>query len=201
MSSEKRIANILSTLLRLGPPPVDEQPANEMTNVAGQEMPNYSESEIGPESVEMTTVVHPDGRMSQYPPADKWHDWVEYDGKNWPRKIARRYTLIPTVCFNCESACGLLAYVDKTTYEIRKFEGNPAHPGSRGRNCAKGPATLNQIYDPERILYPLKRVGERGEGRWKRVSWDEALDTVSNRFKQVIAENGPEAIIVALKFR
>ena len=48
--------------------------------------------------------------------------------------------------------------------EVRKLEGNPAHPGSRGRNCAKGPATVNQINDPERILYPLKRVGQRGEG-------------------------------------
>ena len=69
------------------------------------------------------------------------------------------YSIVPTTCFNCESGCGLLAYVDKETFEIKKFEGNPVHPGSRGRNCAKGPATHNQTYDPERILYPLKRVG------------------------------------------
>jgi anaerobic selenocysteine-containing dehydrogenase len=69
---------------------------------------------------------------------------------------------VPTTCFNCESACGLLAYIDKETLEVRKFEGNPEHPGSRGRNCAKGPATLNQIHDVDRILYPLKRVGKRG---------------------------------------
>ena len=56
--------------------------------------------------------------------------------------------------------------------------GNPLHPGSRGRNCAKGPATHNQTYDPERILYPLKRVGARGEGRWKRITWNEALDEI-----------------------
>ena len=48
---------------------------------------------------------------------------------------------------------------------IKKFEGNPAHPGSRGRNCAKGPATVNQVNDPERILTPLRRVGERGAGQ------------------------------------
>ena len=48
--------------------------------------------------------------------------------------------------------------------EIRKLEGNPRHPGSRGRNCAKGPATLNQVYDPERILYPLKRAGRARRG-------------------------------------
>ena len=68
--------------------------------------------------------------------------------------------LVPTTCFNCESACGLLAYVDRETLQVRKFEGNPEHPGSRGRNCAKGPATLNQVTDPDRILFPLKRAGQ-----------------------------------------
>lgn len=62
------------------------------------------------------------------------------------------------------------------------------HPGSRGRNCAKGPATLNQVYDPDRILYPLKRVGRRGEGKWKRVSWDEALDDIAGRIRRAIIE-------------
>ncbi|MEZ4241565.1 MAG: molybdopterin-dependent oxidoreductase [Myxococcota bacterium] len=121
--------------------------------------------------------------MSSYPPPERWDDWVEWDAKAWPNRQARRYTLVPTICFNCEAACGLLAYVDKETYEIRRFEGNPAHPGSRGRNCAKGPATHNQVYDPERILYPLKRVGARGEGRWKRVSWDEALDDIAAKMR------------------
>mgnify|MGYP001444455704 CR=1 FL=1 len=95
--------------------------------------------------------------------------------------MEKTYKLIPTVCFNCESACGLLAYVDTKNYEIRKFEGNPLHPGSRGRNCAKGPATHNQVYDPERILYPLKRVGKRGEGKWMRISWDQALDEIGTK--------------------
>ena len=99
--------------------------------------------------------------LDTFPPRERWEDWVEYDPKAWPKKVEKRYRLIPTTCFNCEAACGLVAYVDKDTNEIRKLEGNPYHPGSRGRNCAKGPATLNQVYDPERILYPLKRVGER----------------------------------------
>jgi anaerobic selenocysteine-containing dehydrogenase len=121
--------------------------------------------------------------MSSYPPSDNWDDWVEWDAKAWPKKVARNYSLVPTVCFNCESACGLLAYVDKETYEIRRFEGNPAHPGSRGRNCAKGPATHNQIYDPERLLYPLKRVGKRGEGKWKRITWDQAVAEISEKMR------------------
>ncbi len=127
--------------------------------------------------------------LTNYPPIEKWDDWIEYDPKAWPKKVPRRYMLIPTVCFNCESACGLLAYVDKETLEIQKFEGNPVHPGSRGRNCAKGPATKNQIYDPERILYPLKRVGQRGEGQWQRVTWDEVLDDIAARMRKAIQED------------
>ncbi|MEO0605264.1 MAG: formate dehydrogenase, partial [Myxococcota bacterium] len=104
-------------------------------------MPAYG---IAPDAtVDKLEVRHPDGRLSQYPPSDRWDDWVEWESSAWPDRVARRYTLVPTICFNCESGCGLLAYVDKQTLEIRKFEGNPAHPGSRGRNCAKGPATHN----------------------------------------------------------
>ncbi|NNE69117.1 MAG: molybdopterin-dependent oxidoreductase, partial [Rhodothermales bacterium] len=146
-------------------------------------LPVYSESKAVPKKVPLTEVVHPDGRMSQYPPPSEWDKWVEWDGKAWPKKVAREYTLVPTACFNCESACGLLAYVDRETLEIRKFEGNPVHPGSRGRNCAKGPATINQVYDPERILYPLKRVGERGEGKWKRITWEQALEEIAEKMR------------------
>lgn len=149
---------------------------------AGLTPPHFSTSNRAP--IKLTEVVHPDGRISQYPPPEVWDDWVEWDGKEWPRKVARRYTLVPTVCFNCESACGLLAYVDKDTYEIRKLEGNPVHPGSRGRNCAKGPATHNQVYDPERILYPLKRVGKRGEGKWERISWEQALTEIAEKMRE-----------------
>ncbi|MBI4420491.1 MAG: molybdopterin-dependent oxidoreductase, partial [Gemmatimonadetes bacterium] len=127
--------------------------------------------------------------LSAYPPREHWDDWPELESRPWPRREERHYALVPTTCFNCESACGLLAYVDTETEEIRKFEGNPLHPGSRGRNCAKGPATLNQTNDPERILYPLKRKGERGAGSWERVSWNEVLDDLAGRIRKAIVEN------------
>ncbi|HJS75372.1 MAG TPA: hypothetical protein VJ921_13865, partial [Vicinamibacteria bacterium] len=88
--------------------------------------------------------------LAAFPPKEKWDEWRELDSQAWPRRVERRYMLVPTTCFNCESACGLLAYVDLDTREIRKLEGNPEHPGSRGKNCAKGPATLNQSQDPDR---------------------------------------------------
>jgi anaerobic selenocysteine-containing dehydrogenase len=119
--------------------------------------------------------------LASFPPKERWNDWVELDSKAWPERVERRYLLVPTTCFNCESACGLLAYVDRENLQVRKFEGNPEHPASRGRNCAKGPATLNQVTDPDRILYPLKRAGGRGEGRWVRVGWDEVLDELADR--------------------
>src|SRR6185295_4475885 len=93
-----------------------------------------------------------------------------------------------------------LAYVDRDSLEVRKFEGNPEHPGSRGRNCAKGPATLNQITDPDRILTPLKRVGKRGEGTWAAVSWEEALADIAGRIRRAIVEKRPNEVMYHVFF-
>ncbi len=126
--------------------------------------------------------------LTNYPPYEQWHDWTEFDAKAWPTKVEKKYTLVPTSCFNCEAGCGLLCYFNQETGEIDKIEGNPEHPASRGRNCAKGPATLNQVYDPERVMYPMKRVGERGSGEWERVSWDLALEEIGARIRKAIQE-------------
>ncbi|NDL61093.1 molybdopterin-dependent oxidoreductase [Phytoactinopolyspora mesophila] len=133
--------------------------------------------------------------LRNFPPVEQWDHHVEFDAKAHPRKVPREYMLIPTTCFNCESACGLLAYVDKEDLSVKKLEGNPAHPGSRGRNCAKGPATINQLNDPERILYPLKRVGTRGGGEWRRCSWDEAVDDIAARIRAAIIEDRRDEVI------
>ncbi len=130
-----------------------------------------------------------------FPPPERWDDWRELDAKAWPRRRERRYTLVPTTCFNCESACGLLAYIDQETGQVAKFEGNPHHAGSRGRNCAKGPATKNQIEDPERILYPLRRTGGRGAGGWERCSWDEALDDIAGRIRAALVRGEPNRVM------
>ena len=133
--------------------------------------------------------------LAAFPPKERWDDWVELDSRSWPQRVDHHYMLVPTTCFNCESACGLLAYVDRDTLTVRKFEGNPQHPASRGRNCAKGPATINQVNDPDRILYPLKRVGKRGEGRWAQVSWDEALEDIATRIRVAIQEGRPNEVM------
>jgi len=136
------------------------------------------------------------GLLTAAPPADQWDDWVEIEAVGWPgRRIEKHYQLIPTTCFNCESACGLLAYVDKETQTIRKFEGNPLHPASRGRLCAKGPATINQINDPDRILHPLRRVGARGQGKWERISWAEAVDQIARRIRTALEQGRRNEIV------
>lgn len=132
--------------------------------------------------------ISDNGELHMFPPMEKWDHWTEHEAKAWPRIKKRDYMIVPTTCFNCESACGLTAYIDKQTMEVRKFEGNPYHPASRGRNCAKGPATVNQLTDPDRILYPLKRVGKRGEGKWERVSWESVLDDIAGRLNKALKE-------------
>ena len=140
----------------------------------------------------MALDAAPPGRgaegLSAYPPEETWDHVESLDPAAWPNRVRRAHRLVPTTCFNCEANCGLLAWVDKETGRITKFEGNPVHPASRGRNCAKGPATINQVEDPERILHPMKRVGERGEGLWERISWDQALDEIGTRIGNAFRE-------------
>lgn len=133
--------------------------------------------------------------LQNFPPMEAWDDWYEYDPHAWPVREKKNYAIIPTTCFNCESACGLVGYVDKQTGEVRKFEGNPFHPGSRGRNCAKGPATINQIKDTDRILYPLKRDGARGSGKWKRISWDQVLTEIGDRIGDALREERHNEVV------
>ena len=111
--------------------------------------------------------------------------------RNWPDmdkyKDAEK---VPGMCQLCSTICGTIGYVKDG--RILKIEGNPNDPNSRGRLCARGQAGLNHQYHPERLLYPLKRVGKRGEGKWKRISWDEALDEIAERLKAVRESGKPE---------
>lgn len=104
--------------------------------------------------------------------------------RNWPPRDKYKDTKkIPGMCQLCSTVCGVIGHVKEG--RLIKIEGNPNDPNSRGRLCARGHAALNHLYHPERLLYPLKRVGARGEGKWKRISWDEALDEIADKLKQV----------------
>jgi len=98
-------------------------------------------------------------------------------------KTSRRYS----ICDMCFNKCGLIARVDKNGVVV-KLDPNPKFRKSRGMLCARGNAGIRQLYDPDRLKYPLLRKGERGEGKWHRLSWDQALDHAAERMKE-IAEN------------
>jgi anaerobic selenocysteine-containing dehydrogenase len=77
-----------------------------------------------------------------------------------------------------------------------KVSGDPAHPPTQGFLCTKVTRYLERVYNPDRVLYPMKRAGEKGEGRFERISWDEALQTISDRFRGIAeSPDGPEAIL------
>src|SRR3982074_1481232 len=100
-----------------------------------------------------------------------------------------------SVCaLDCPDACALLINVDENGAGS-KLRGDPAHPVTRGFLCGKVAQYLEREYSPERLLYPQKRVGAKGEGRFERISWDHALDTISRRLPSIAAEFGTEAIL------
>jgi anaerobic selenocysteine-containing dehydrogenase len=104
--------------------------------------------------------------------------------------------VIRTVCKDCHVACGVLVHVRDG--KITFVEGDPEHPLNQGVMCPKGLSIKQQVYHPNRIVHPMKRVGERGEGKWQRISWDEALDTITSKLKETIEKYGPNAIYASV---
>jgi anaerobic selenocysteine-containing dehydrogenase len=80
---------------------------------------------------------------------------------------------------------------------ITKIEGDPDSPLNRGTICAKGLAQIEKLNHPDRLKYPMKRTGERGEGKWNRISWDEALGTITEKISEIIKGDGPRTISFA----
>ncbi len=102
--------------------------------------------------------------------------------------------VFPSVCpLDCPDQCSLL--VHKRDGKIVKVEGDPRHPVTQGAICNKVRNMPARIYDPARLQYPLKRVGVKGEGRFERITWDEAIETIVSRWKQLIATEGAESIL------
>jgi thiosulfate reductase/polysulfide reductase chain A len=88
-----------------------------------------------------------------------------------------------SVCDMCLNKCGLIARVEKGV--VTKLDPNPKFLKSRGMLCARGNAGIAQLYDPDRLKYPLLRKGKRGEGKWQRLSWDQALDYAAEKLKTI----------------
>lgn len=103
---------------------------------------------------------------------------------------------VRTVCTpNCSNTCGILAHVSKG--RITKVEPAPFPDSRYTRICLKGLASLERQYHPERLSRPLRRAGDRGSGKWERVSWDAALDEIAGRLEDIAARYGPRSVAFA----
>jgi thiosulfate reductase / polysulfide reductase chain A len=102
----------------------------------------------------------------------------------------------PTTCWECSTCCGALATVRGG--RVVEYAPNRDHPYSKGAFCIKGMRGAPAItYGPSRLLHPMRRVGARGEGKWARISWDEALEEMATQLHRVRQQYGPRAIVGA----
>ena len=90
----------------------------------------------------------------------------------------------------------MLAYVRDG--RLVKVESDPEHPWSQGRLCSRALAMTQYVYHPDRLRRPIRRVGERGEGKWEEISWDEAFDLIERRMKKIREQYGPESFIFSM---
>src|ERR1700734_453356 len=108
-------------------------------------------------------------------------------------------TVVHAACpHDCPDACGVLITVEDG--RATKIQGDPGHPVTQGFLCAKVAKYLDRVYSPDRVLYPMRRITPKGNATasneaWQRITWDEALDEISERFRNITAEFGPEGIL------
>jgi anaerobic selenocysteine-containing dehydrogenase len=103
--------------------------------------------------------------------------------------------IIQSICQMCGTAyagCGIDVYVEGG--KVVKIEGTKGHPVNDGKLCPKGLAGVQMVNNPDRLQYPMKRIGKKGSGQFERISWDEAMDMLSGRLKQAIDKDGPQSI-------
>ncbi|MFH1123027.1 MAG: molybdopterin-dependent oxidoreductase [Pseudomonadota bacterium] len=98
-------------------------------------------------------------------------------------------------CFFCNSGCDCVVYVRDG--RVERIEGDPESTTTRGKLCAKGLASKQVLYHPDRLKTPLKRVGERGSGRWEPLSWDLALESIAENLTRIRDRYGPQGVVMA----
>ncbi|MDJ0792125.1 MAG: molybdopterin-dependent oxidoreductase [Acidimicrobiia bacterium] len=114
------------------------------------------------------------------------------DGTPWYRQGAIETTF--GVCDMCPWRCGIV--VSSVNGEVRKIDGNPADPKSRGMLCARGQGGVSFMNDPDRLQAPMMRSGKRGEGSFEEVSWEQALDFIADKLLEIKERSGPEALAI-----
>jgi anaerobic selenocysteine-containing dehydrogenase len=114
-------------------------------------------------------------------------------GKDFSPTTKKERKAIPSACWQCVSRDSMIGFVEDG--RLVKLEGHPKSIRGEGFICARGQAGVNHVYDPDRILYPMKRVGKRGEGKWKRISWNDALTELAGRLKKLRDAGTPEKFL------
>ena len=103
--------------------------------------------------------------------------------------------IVKTACRACIASCAVLAHVKNG--RVIKIEGNPESPMSQGGLCAKGMAGIQALYHPNRNKYPMRRVGERGQNQWERITWDEAITEIATKLIEIDEKYGSECVAVS----
>jgi len=102
--------------------------------------------------------------------------------------------VVKSHCRMCHGGCGVLVYLKDG--KVAKIAGNPNCPINHGTLCSKGIASTQLAYHPDRLTYPVRRIGPKASGKWERISWDEALDTIAERILLYKEEHGAESIVM-----
>lgn len=104
-------------------------------------------------------------------------------------------TVYKSECYICNQGCDALVHVKDG--KVVLIEGDPSSTVTKGTLCCKGLASKEMLYHPDRLLYPMKRVGKRGEGKWERITWNEALDTIAMKFNEIEQKYDKDGIVLA----
>ena len=102
--------------------------------------------------------------------------------------------VVKSHCRMCHGGCGVLVYTKKG--KVAKIAGDPDCPINHGTLCSKGLASTQLVYHPDRLTYPVRRIGPKGSGKWERISWDEALDAITGRILDYKDRFGAESIVM-----
>ena len=102
---------------------------------------------------------------------------------------------VRTICRACLNNCGMIAYVRDG--KVVKLEGDPDDPMNKGAACAKGLAGIQALYNPNRIKYPMKRMGERGSNEWERISWEQAINEIADVMWEYYQKEGPKSLVTS----
>lgn len=109
-------------------------------------------------------------------------------GRSVNRTSGLPRSFLPSTCTQCPAGCGTIGYVEES--RLVKIGGNTKHISNEGALCARGQAGINALYDPDRLLKPLKRTGGRGQDKWVEVEWEEALSEVAQRMSLIKGDPG-----------